>query len=197
MDGYEICKEIRGCSEGLKRLLKLYDYLPKELYSKIYEIINLGIGLDRLIAQAEKEAQQLKEDGYKRGFEEGMRKGIDQLQSIIDALSKELEDKRREENKRLETLFRSLLKRLSREISEECSIFVEGYVKRFVNAIGSEKVKIIVSSSVYEQITSKLALPENVILVPDRDLDPEQVFVERDSSLIDCSIDRFFEEILD
>ncbi|MCX7945233.1 MAG: hypothetical protein N2746_12065 [Deltaproteobacteria bacterium] len=196
MQGYEICKEIEETKNGLERLIKTYEYMPKELYNEVQNIIGLISNFLKILTTMMTEIEKLKGEAYTEGLEMGRRDGIKEYELAAKQLINNGVEFKKREIDEINNLFKQFINKLSHHISLTNTQFVIEYINRFVNNTKGEDIKVIVSSTLYEKIWQHISLPEFVKIIPDNSLSDGQIFVEVNGVLSDEGIDRFFEEMV-
>lgn len=195
MEGYKDYKDLESYGKGLKRIMNQCEYLPSEMYSELENIIKLSNMLLEKITVAEKEAEDIKRQAYIEGYEAGKEEGLKEYVCVIEALTTRLSDLKERDLGNIKALFQQFIKRMANHISEKNTSFIKEYISYFINKIETQKAKIIISDKIYTKITDEIGSNNNIEIIVDPNLKPEQIFIDINGSLSDIGIDRFFEEI--
>lgn len=176
------------------------------------EIIdNAKAEAETIIAQANKEAAQLKEDAENAGYQEGYEAGKAEVGKLQEDLKLQINDNAKEYQKIIQSIepkytniMIKLLERMTGVISSEYkSVIVHLIQKSLEENDNEENYTIRVSREDYDAVKKKIdsikaMLKETAVveLVIDSKLEKSQCFIETDTSVIDCSLDVQLENLV-
>lgn len=195
MEGQTISERLKNTASGLKRFARTIEYLPESINSQIELIQALCNDIENQIEELKIKKEEEIKIGYNRGFEAGKEDAINQFQALLSKLENKISDIKTEENEKIKYYFRKFIIGLTKIISQKDIRVLEGYINGLIKKIENEKARIFVSEKIYSELNAKIFLPENIQLCADENLNPEQIFLERDNILCDVGLDRFIEEI--
>ncbi len=195
MEGQKIRQEIESTGKGLERLLGLCEHIPSETEAQIKRVTGLAVSVVKMLENAVKEAEDIKRKAYKEGFEAGREEGLRSCADAAEKIIQYAEHIREKDVSGIRALFGKFIGNLSRHISSQNLNFFEEYIRRYVERAESEKIRIVISDTLYQKIAGRLIQSGRAELVPDPSLSEEQIFVETGGTLSDAGIDRFFEEL--
>ena len=171
-------------------------------------IIDANEQATKILANAEEEAKSLSqtamEEARQKGYEEGMQKGM----SEVDQLKTELEQLKEKQNKdyldqiaKLEPTFGDIVAELVERITgvivkDKKDVILYLLHNSIIEADNSKSYTIRVSRDEYELVLSKKEelydlIPKNATMdiILDKTLSENQCLIETDTRMIDCSLD--------
>lgn len=159
-----------------------------------------------IIETAKKEAAQLKEDTQKKaleqGYEEGLNKGMIEIEQIKDDLKKCESQQKEEYNVLLASIEGQVSEIISSLVTKLTGILVEDKMdiinylveKALLNNDGLDNYNICVSQEDFEAISSRKEHIEEIVgkeiqISIDSELSKNQCVIETENKVIDCSLD--------
>ena len=163
----------------------------------------------RILDKANKDAEALiievKEEAYKKGYEEGLRKGVEEGDIILSKAKKELEKALLEKEKiineiepQMVQLIIDILEKLLGNTIKTNTKHISYLIKKGFSQIneGSDKVTIRVSEKDYpyvieskDEILEDLGIDNNIEIIKDSSLSFSDCIIETDFGNIDCSLE--------
>ncbi|MGC9043168.1 MAG: hypothetical protein ACP5KG_04855 [Myxococcota bacterium] len=195
MEGQKISEGLINTVSGIRRYARTMEYLPEDINIRIRSIEELCNSVEGIIEDMIRKREEELKSGYRDGFEAGKREALNQFQSVILELNKRVQQIKEMEIEQIKSYFKKFVSALVRIISQEDITFLQRYLQELISRIDGEKIKLIVSGRIYPDLNKGILLPDKVELVSDENLSPEQIFLERDGTLVDITLDSFFEEI--
>jgi flagellar assembly protein FliH len=198
------------------------DNLKKELEKKKKEyelkIAEARKEANKIIENAKKEAELLKEDVFSRakeegfdiGYDEGMEKSkkdinewINQFQSLIERIENEEKSLLEYNKKFIHKLIKILAEKIiNKELNESSETIVLKAIENISKEIsGKSEIKIQVSKNDYENIIEKYENiksmflgSDNLVIKPDNSLKPGDLFIDTEIGSYDAIIENKIEE---